>query len=540
MRAADVIIAGGGTAGCLLAARLSEDPNRKVLLLEKGDDYPSPEELPACLRYGYFATQLDHPECPPGTRGQRYFDLVAQPLYRRFVASPVPGREGAISRGEVIGGCSAVNAGIYLWGVREDYDEWAAAGNPLWSFARVRRSFAEIETDLDFPNHGDGVHGPIRVRRAAKAQWQPFSTDFFTACRALGHAEAADFNDPEEGPTGVGPLPFNLDRGVRVSAAMAFLGPEVRQRRNLQILGRHEAQRILIDSGKAVGVAVRTEGVEHVYRADEIVLSCGAIGTPQLLLLSGIGPRAELHRHGIAVVHELPGVGATLMDHPVVSLSWAALPQPGDGEHTGFELALRYTAPESPYRADVQINCQLMQPTADDAGNHMVRTGTVGLGVHLYRVLGSGTLRLRSARAEDPPVLDYRYLADAQDRARMRSAVRHGFEIAAQPAVARNLRTPERLLESFGGLDRAALKSDAALDAWLDEQVTTGEHSAGTCRMGPASDGMAVVDQTGQVHGVQGLRVVDASIMPHCVRANTNAPTMMIAQHVAKMMLGRE
>ena len=363
---------------------------------------------------------------------------------------------------------------------------------------------------------------PIPVRRFGRAELLPEQQAFLEACLDAGYAECGDHNAPDS--TGVGPLPFNHSAdGVRWSAAMGYLDP-ARGRRNLSIRPCCHVERLLLERGRAAGVTVRDpEGTEAVYGA-EVLLCCGAIGTPHLLLRSGIGPADHLREVGVPVVHDLPGVGGNLRDHPqaaVVVRAAAGFVQ--SGTEPRLQIGLRYTAAGSSLRNDM-----IMLPIGfATAEGHYRRAGSVPIGFTvvpaLYLAAGAGSVRLRSPRADVPPLPDYHYLAEASDRERMRESIR----IAVDLLWHRSFRP--LVVERVSPTD-AELRADHALDEWLLRVVQTSHHVSSTCRMGSPADPDSVVDQEGRVHGIDGLRIADASIMPDCVRANTNYTSMAIGR----------
>ena len=515
----DTIIVGAGASGAVLAARLTEDQGRHVLLIEAGSDFPD-GRLPEEIRYGYGR----HPDLWARAFG---YDTAFGWGYRARATRYQP--QMFVPRGKVVGGSSAINAQIFLRGVPEDYDAWADLGCPAWSFAALLPSLRRVENDPDFADSYHGTDGPIPVRRFQPSELCPEQQAFLEACQAAGYADCADHNAPDS--SGVGPLPFNNPDGIRWSAAMGYLDP-VRERPNLTIRPDSQVDRLLLEGGRVAGVMVSERRAEHAVRGAEVVLCGGAIGTPHLLLRSGIGPSAHLRQVGVPVVHDLPGVGANLRDHPQASVMLrAAEGYRQSGMEPRLQVGLRYTAGGSSLRNDM-----FMAPTGFATGKDHYRPAQsepVGFTVvpALYLAAGAGSVRLRSPAAADPPVLDYHYLAEASDRERMRESIRIALDLLRHPSFG------PLVAERVSPTD-ADLGSDAALDDWLLRVVATSHHVSSTCRMGPATDPGSVVDQEGRVHGVAGLRVADASIMPDCVRANTNYTCMAIGERIAEFMRG--
>jgi choline dehydrogenase len=506
----DHIVLGAGSAGAIMAARLTEDPNRSVLLIEAGPDYTSVDQLPDEVRHGYAS----------GT------DIMTSDHNWQFVGKPSSiAPDMPVPRGKVTGGSSAINGQVFLRGVPEDYNSWSAAGNDEWQFENLVEYFCRLETDRDFghePHHG--ADGPIIARRFKRDEWLPDQVAFYNACRAEGYSDVPDKNHPHA--TGDGPIPCNNPDGIRWSTALGYLNP-ARHRLNLTVRPNCLIQRVLFEGKKAVGVEVQTGGERFKVYGKEIILCAGAIGSPHLLMLSGVGPREHLEEFGIPVLHDLPGVGKNLRDHPMARVTWSTKPEhPLDAYGPRNQLVLRWTAEGSHLWNDLMMfQISFATERVDRGGDRLTP-----LGIRMLPVLdlaeGSGEIRLQSTDPAVQPVLDYRYLESDFDRRRMREMVRLALKLVEHPDF-------KAIIKDRIEPTDAELASDDALDEYLLRETTTGQHSSGPCKMGPASDPMAVVDQYGHVHGLQNLRVVDASIMPDCTRANTNVTTMMIGERVA-------
>ena len=439
----------------------------------------------------------------------------------------------SVPRGRVTGGSSAINSSAFYRGDPADFDNWSALGNDRWSFREVLPSFRKIETDVDHRDDFHGTDGPIFVHHSHREDWHPAQRAYYDACRAAGFPDCPDHNDPDA--TGVGPGISNNHNRVRFSTALGYLAP-ARHRLNLTIRPNSTVHRLLFESGstgspRVTGALVESGGETFTVVGDRIILCAGAIGSPHLLLLSGVGPAEQLEEHGVPVVLDSPWVGRNLKDHPKLYATWRIRDgySRGDIPDRGG-ATLRFTAPGSTHRNDIYISLSaFVTPRVKalkipaDVESADARPDLAEMMVGLMRPASRGELKLRSADPGVAPWLDYNYLSDPTDRERLRHGIRQALTLAEHEGLG------ELLGDRLEPAD-SDLVSDQALESWMAREVVTFSHPSGTCRMGPSSDPMAVVDQYGRVYGVEGLRVVDASIMPDLVAAPINPAVLMIGE----------
>ena len=529
----EYVIVGAGSAGCVAAWRLLTETDARVVLLEAGSDYTSP-----------------YLKLSPG-----YSRLVPKgihcTLHQTVPQVHAGNRVLEIATGRVVGGGSSVNAQVYMRGYRADYDQWGqSAGSDHWNWSALLPHFRRLEGNQKFAGEFHGSAGPLIV--ADPGFFCEYSRLFVKAAQALGLPFTADFN--VGAPVGTGFLQFTASDGRRCSAAEAFLG-RVRSNSRLRVVTRAQVNRIVFENQRAVGVEYVQGGQKHLVRCGgEVLLAAGALASPHVLMLSGIGPAGLLRRFDIPVLVDLPGVGRNLHDHagsPLVlagnsrgygyfrqdrgwRLVWNlleyALFRRGrlttvGGEATSFHATSESSVPS------VQIYCVPMIAYANTGADAVPAVDGIKLHVTLLRPHSRGSLSLRSANPADLPLVDPNYLGDGRDLHNLIEGMKIARELAATAPLSQGL-TGELL-------PGAAVCDDKAIADYIRSTVRTDWHPVGTCRMGRDDDPMTVVSDELAVRGVEGLRIIDASVMPNIVSANTNAPTMALADRGLSLLLAR-
>ena len=523
----DYVVVGAGSAGCVLANRLSADPKRSVLLLEAGGSD----------NYVWIHIPVGYLYCMNNPRTDWGFSTEPE--------AGLNGRALNYPRGKVLGGCSSINGMIYMRGQAADYDAWRQMGNAGWGWDDVLPYFKKSEDYYAGADDMHGAGGEWRVE-AQRLKWDLLDR-FRDAAEAVGIRRTEDFNRGDN--EGSGYFRVNQRRGLRWNAVKAFLRPAMK-RPNLTVITGAQVARVTFDGRRATGVVFDAAGITQFAQAAEVILSAGAVGSPHLLQVSGVGPGALLAEHGVAVVHDLRGVGENLQDHLQLRCVYRVsgvrtLNERAGSWHGKVGIALQYAATRSgpmsmapsqlgafarsdPAVATADLQYHVQPLSLDTFGEPLHRWPGFTASVCNLRPQSRGTVRLRSPDPHAAPAIRPNYLSVEHDRIVAVRAIRLTRRIVAQPPLARF--RPEELRPG------PEADTDEALARAAGDIGTTIFHPVGTARMG--RDPMAVVDESLRVHGVQGLRVVDASVMPTITSGNTNSPTVMIAEKAAAMILG--
>ncbi|SEK61481.1 choline dehydrogenase [Pseudomonas sp. NFIX51] len=523
----DYIVVGAGPAGCLLANRLSANPAHRVLLLEAGgrDNYP------------WIHIPVGYLFCIGNPRTDWCFKTEAEP--------GLQGRSLSYPRGKVLGGCSSINGMIYMRGQAGDYQRWAADGNPGWNWQDVLPLFRKSENHFAGDSQFHGAAGEWRVERQ-RLSW-PILDAFRNAAEQSGIASVDDFNGGDN--EGCGYFQVNQKAGVRWNAAKAFLKP-IRQRPNLTVLTGVEVDRVLLKNGRAAALSSRYQGQPQTFKARrEIILSAGSIGSPSILQRSGIGPAALLQRLGIGVAHELPGVGGNLQDHLQLRLIYKlenarTLNQIAGSLWGKMGMGLRYLydrsgplsmapsqlgafARSGPEQTSANLEYHVQPLSLERFGEPLHAFPAFTASVCDLRPQSRGRVQIRSADPQAAPLIQPNYLSHPEDLRVAADAIRLTRRIVAAPAL--------QAFKPIEYLPGAELRSEEQLHEAAARIGTTIFHPVGTCRMGHGPE--AVVDAELRVHGIPGLRIADASIMPYITSGNTCSPTLMIAEKAAELIL---
>jgi choline dehydrogenase len=498
----EVAIVGAGTAGCVLAARLSESGERSVLLLEAGPDYASVDRLPADVASAWMPARSHD------------WGMASEP--------DALGRIVELPRARLVGGCSATNATFAMRGSAADFDAWAALGNAGWSFADVLPAFKSAERDLDYPeDEWHGGSGPVPIRRYAQDELGTSHAAALEAAGAIGHPSVADHNRP--GAVGAGPAPMNALDGVRMSTALTYLA-QARRRPNLTIRPDVLVDRVVLCGGNATGV--RLARPTETVQADTVVLAAGAYGSPAILMRSGIGSPAALTPLGIDVVADVAGVGAGLADHPLLSVDFPA-PRP-DPPGPRFQVAMTWHSSQADPTGAPDLflgSSSVVELDASPTGAGFM------LLVSVLQPRSRGRVSIPSADPSANPRIELAHLREASDVARFVEAIQMARRLGRQAPLASLATGPE-----LSPGPSVARDDEVALEAFARAAVTTFHHPIGTCRMGNNPTTGAVVDARGRVHGLEALLVADASIMPGTISAPTSLTTVMIAERIASWL----
>ncbi|MVA36269.1 GMC family oxidoreductase [Agrobacterium vitis] len=558
---ADYIIVGGGSAGCVLASRLTENPGIRVILLEAGMDAARAEDFP----------DLANPYPGVAYSNPRYtWNLKAS--YRHSGSNRPETQAARYEQARVLGGGSAINGIGANRGAPHDYDEWGEMGVDGWSWEECLPYFRKLERDLDFDNELHGQTGPFPIRRRGEVLWTPFTRAMLAICEKKGISFLPDQNGVWQ--EGLFEMAVNMDeKARRVSTAWAYLTPDVRRRPNLEIRTETTVSRLLIEEGRATGVTALRAGVWEDLRAARVVLSAGALASPAMLMRSGIGPATHLVDCGIEVLRDLPGIGQNLMEHPSAGLVPFLKPGARQKGVPDYHIPIGYrfsSGLEGCPEGDMHMNF------VTRAAWHSVGRQLGSIFFWVNKSYSRGQLLLDPVSPDASPRIDFRMLSDRRDLVRLADAFERAVRLTSDPSlgsvvsgvyaggmseIGKLFSKPSRLgaavtaigavgLDAIGNLREKAFPymlanyddpnrlagNRAELEAYISEVVGGVWHPSGTCRMGAEGDRMAVTGASGKVRGMEGLYVCDASIMPTIPCANTNLPTIMMAEKIADIL----
>lgn len=503
----DVVIVGAGPAGCVLAERLTEDRRRRVLLVDAGPDYGSdPANWPDDLLDPYHSAVLSH-------------------SWGYANAPTLGGVRAPLPRARVVGGCSAVNACIWLRGSARDYEYWEAAGGPGWGWDEMLAGFKRSETDYGGSPGAHGSEGPVRIQRVPDDRRSPSQAALVEVAQELGFAYQPDLNASGRQEPCIGPTPRNVADARRLNGALTYL-ELARGRENLTVVSDALVDRLLLDGRRVTGV-LTADGRE--LRGREVILSSGSYGSPAILLRSGIGPAAHLREHGIEVVLDRPGVGEHLLDHPYLAPYTSGLTvfPLRAGFEGGREAFIQVMIKARSHQVADEIDLHIYpRELPDDANGGW----SLILPVSLQYARSRGRVRLTSADPEGPLDIDHRYFADPVDLEAMIDGVQLAGRLVETPPLAGMLHVSDE--------KRELLRDREAIAAIVVEEIGTTFHPSSTCRMGPESDVTSVVGPDCRVHGIENVRVVDASIFPWGPRCNLHGPVVATAERAAELFAG--
>lgn len=501
------VIIGAGSGGAALAARLTEDPNQEVILIEAGPDYADPNELPDDVRDAKEMSVEAHD-----------WGLKA------FFLEPPEAREAMpYARGRVVGGSSSVNAAIAQRATKEDLDTWVAAGNPEWSYEKTLPYFAKMEADRDFPNdEGHGADGPVPIMRHFEDDWPRITKAFTKSWEAQGLPWVEDFN--QKVSSGYGPVPRNLmgEDELRAGALLTYLA-EARDRPNLTIRADTLARRVLFQDKTAVGIEIESDGKVENIMADRVVLAGGAFHTPHLMMLSGIGPEAVLKEHGIDPVVVNEAVGQNLQDHPFAPLV-ALLKEKTD--KGGVRAQAKFSTGTEDLIDDMMIFAAVLDPATMNIPAETKGKKALMMNNLLAKPHSEGWVTLSSADPQVQPEIHVNFLSHPLDMERLKGSIRKSWEMVTSSPM-------KEELDEICFLDQDTIDDDEKLEEYIRNFASTSLHCAGTARMGPADDPKSVVDQYLGVHGTENLWVADASVMVNVTTGLTNLTAFMVGERLA-------